>query len=115
MPFNITKAIDQNKFILDIAGAKQKALSENLVNINTPGYVRQDIKFEDYLGGMNKPMETDLSREMGAVSSPEEGGGKVNMMKELVAMQKNALFYTLATKRITKLAQDVKTVTQLGR
>jgi len=115
MPFNLTGIIDQNKRILDIAGAKQKALSENLANINTPGYVRQDIKFENYLGGMNKPLETDLSREMGAVSLPEQDGGKVNMMEELIAMQKNSLFYTLATRRISIVAKNIKAAIQLGR
>ncbi len=115
MPFNLTKIIDQNKRILDIAGAKQKALSENLANINTPGYVRQDIKFKDYLGGMNKPLETDLSREMGSVSLPEDGNGKVNMMEELIAMQKNSLFYTVAARRISIVAKNIKAVTQIGR
>ena len=114
MPFNLNKEIDKTDFILDLIGAKQKALSTNLANINTPGYVRQDVSFEQYLGNYSKPLETDLSRRMGSVAMPEQEG-EVNMTEELVAMQKNALFYTMASRRVSKLIENLKTVTQLGR
>lgn len=114
MPFSLNKEIDKTDFILDLIGAKQKALSTNLANINTPGYVRQDISFEQYLGNYDKPLETDLSRRMGSVSLSDEEG-KVNMTEELVAMQRNALFYTMATRRASKIIEDLKSVTQLGR
>ena len=33
------------------AAARQEALASNIANIETPGYVRQDVRFEDALQG----------------------------------------------------------------
>ncbi len=115
MPFSLSKEIDHTHFVMDLIGAKQKAVSTNLANINTPGYVRQDISFEQHLGNYNKPLETDLSRKMGSVSLARQDGHDINMTEELAAIQKNALFYTVATRRISKVLEEIKTVTQLGR
>ncbi|HSA06560.1 MAG TPA: hypothetical protein P5556_05230 [Candidatus Gastranaerophilales bacterium] len=115
MSFGFDKEINKTNFILDIIGAKQKALSTNLANINTPGYVRQDVKFDQYLGSLDKPLETDLSKKMGSISLPEEGNDRINMTEELAEMQRNSLFYTIATRRISKVFEDLKTVSQLGR
>jgi len=114
MPFNITKEINKTNFILDVIGAKQEALSINLANINTPGYVRQDVSFEQYLG-QHSPLETKLSQKLGSTALPEERDRKVNLTEELAAMQRNSLYYTIAARRISKLVQEIKTVTQLGR
>ncbi len=115
MPFNLNKEIDKTNFILDLIGARQKALSTNLVNVNTPGYVRQDVSFEDYLGNYDKPLETDLSKKMGAVSLAKQGEQEIDVTEELMAMQKNSLFYTIATRKISKTIESLKAVTQLGR
>jgi len=115
MPFNLNKEIDKANFILDIIGARQEALSTNLANINTPGYVRKDISFEKYLGSYNKALETDLSRRMGSVTLPKQGEEGINMTEELAAMQRNALFYTIASRRTAKLIEEIKTVSQIGR
>ncbi len=115
MPFNLNKEIDKTNFILDLIGAKQKALSTNLANINTPGYVRQDVSFEKYLGSYGKPLETDLSRKMGSVSPVREEKQEINMTEELIAMQKNSLFYAVAARKISKVLEEIRTVTQMGR
>ena len=114
MIFNISKTINHNKYFLDLIGAKQEALSANLANINTPGYVRQDVKFEQYLGN-SKPLETGLSRQMGSTALPDEENKRVNMTEELVEMQRNSIFYSIASRRISKLAQEIKTVVQVGK
>ena len=114
MVFGITNNIDKNGFYLSLIGAKQEALGANLANINTPNYVRKDVKFEQYMGN-SKPLETDLSVKMGSTSLPGEENKKVNMTEELVSMQRNSLFYSIASRRVSKLAQEIKTVIQLGR
>lgn len=115
MPFHLTEELDKTNFILDLIGAKQKAVSTNLANLNTPGYVRNDVDFEQYLKSYNKPLETDLSRRMGSMSLARGGEQEINMTEELIAMQKNALFYTVATRRASKILEELKTVTQIGR
>ncbi len=115
MAFSFNGSIDKTNMILDILGVKQKALSSNIANVNTPGYVRQDISFEQCLGQLDSPLETKMSKKMGANPIMEEKQGKVNISDELIAMQKNALFYSVATRRANSLFQELKTIAQLGK
>ena len=114
MVFNITKHINKTGCVLDVIGARQEALSTNLANINTPNYVRRDVKFEQYLG-QNKPLETELSQKLGSVGLPDEEDKQVNMTEELAAMQRNSLYYSMATRRVSNLVQEIKTALQVGR
>lgn len=107
--------IDKTNLVLDVIAKRQEAIGANLANIHTPGYVRQDISFEQYLGRVNSPLETSLSKKVGPSALMINEGGEVNPAQEMILMQKNALFYTLATRRVTTVIQELKTVAQLGR
>lgn len=115
MRFNSNDSIDKTNLILDVIAKRQEAIGANLTNVNTPGYVRQDINFEQYIGSLNSPLETRLSKKIGPSAMLKTEEGEVNPAQELILMQKNALFYTLATRRITATIQQLKTVAQLGR
>ncbi len=58
--------------MMDLITQKQRALGSNLANIDTPGYVRRDIDFADYLNSMNSPLETKLSEKLGPSGVIEE-------------------------------------------
>jgi flagellar basal-body rod protein FlgB len=115
MPFDLNKNLDKTNLILDLIGARQKAISSNIANVNTPGYVRQDINFEEYLDTVNKPLETTLSQKMGPSPLVSDKGGDVVLAEELVAIQKNSLLYSIASRRASMILQELKTVAQLGR
>ncbi|MBR1460947.1 hypothetical protein IJ596_04875, partial [bacterium] len=44
--------------MMDLIAQKQRALGANIANVDTPGYIRQDIDFGQYLSTMNSPLET---------------------------------------------------------
>ena len=44
--------------MMDLITQKQRALGSNIANVDTPGYVRRDIDFADYLGTLGNPIET---------------------------------------------------------
>jgi len=115
MNLNSHNSIDKTNLILDIIAKRQEVIGANLTNVNTPGYVRQDINFEQYLGSLNSPLETALSKKLGVSPMMDTEGGDVNPAQELILMQKNALFYTLATRRVTSAIQELKSIAQLGR
>ena len=115
MPFSLNHDLDKNNLILDLVGARQKAISSNLANVNTPGYVRQTVNFEEYLDTINKPLETKLSKRMGPNPLLYDKEDKVIVAEELMDMQRNALIYSIATRRTSKIIQEMKSVTQLGR
>ena len=51
--------------MMDLISQRQRALGSNIANVDTPGYIRQDINFGQYLSTMNSPLETQLSEKLG--------------------------------------------------
>lgn len=115
MSFGLNGQLDKTNLLLDLITVKQQAISSNIANINTPGYVRQDISFEQYIGKLNSPLETKMSKKIGPCPIMEEKKGKINIAEELMAMQKNSLFYSVAARRANSLIQELKTVAQIGK
>lgn len=101
---------------LDLIAQKQRALSSNVANIDTPGYVRKDINFQQYLGTTNSPLETELSAKLGPSAIIEDREvGSIDAARELTEMQKNSILYNVATKRMRSLITELKTVINVGK
>ena len=111
----ITNSLKSSNNVLDLLAAKQQVISENLANMNTPGYRRRDINFSQYLAGHNNPLETKLSEKLGASPFNVTADGEVSSTEELMDMQKVQVFYTVATRQMTSVIQQMKQVTQSGR
>lgn len=102
--------------ILDLIAKKQKVIGENLANIDTPGYVRKDVNFGQYLGSMDNSLGTQLASKFGpAPISEDTTGGEVNPANELMELQKNSLLYTMATRRMSNIITEMKTVINVGK
>ncbi|MEI7474450.1 MAG: hypothetical protein WCK67_06685 [bacterium] len=115
MGYTPTNPIDSASMMLDLISRKQEAIGANITNVNTPNYERQDINFSQYLGTLNSPLETKLSKKMGPCPVATNSGEKVRISEELIAMQKNALFYSVASRRVSTLISQYKTIAQVGR
>ena len=102
--------------MMDLITQKQRALGSNLANIDTPGYVRRDIDFADYLNTMNSPLETKLSEKLGPSGVIEERQyEEIDPAHELMVIQQNSLLYTMATRRMSNIITEMKTVINVGK
>ena len=102
--------------MMDLISQRQRALGSNLANIDTPGYVRRDVNFGDYLGSMNSPLETKLSEKLGPSGVIDERRGEeIDPANELMQIQQNSLFYTMATRRMSNIITEMKTVINVGK
>ena len=102
--------------MMDLIAKKQKLLGSNLANMDTPGYVRQDMDFASYLGTMNSPLETKLSEKLGP--SPiltDRDNQEIDPANELMEMQQNSILYTMATRRMSNIISQMKTVINVGK
>lgn len=80
------------------ASRRQSALSANLANANTPGYVRQDVDFQDALAGAvdgggdvaKLSFEPTADRGAGAVRAD---GNTVDIDTEMASLNQNSLLY----------------------
>lgn len=116
MTFTPIDGISQTNIIMDLISAKQKAIGSNLANVDTPGYVRKDINFGQYLNTMNSPLETKLSNQLGPSGVMEEHSGEtVNPANELMELQRNSLLYTMATRRMSSIITQMRTVVNVGK
>ena len=116
MSYTNLDAIGKTSLMLDLISQKQRALGSNVANVDTPGYVRRDIDFSQYLGTMNSPLETKLSEKLGPSGVLEEQQRhEIDIAEELTEMQKNALLYTMATRRMSNIITQMKTVVNVGK
>ncbi len=107
--------IDKTNFMLDLISNRQEALAGNLSNIDTPGYVRRDIEFSQYINTMNSPLETELSRKMGPSGVISERQTQMTAEDELAMMQKNSILYAMATRRMSTTITELRSVLNVGR
>lgn len=107
-------SLDKCNLMLDLAAHRQRALAGNLSNVDTPGYIRKDVDFSQYLGSMNSPLETELSEKLGPSAIIQDNQGKVDAVHEISEMHKNAIIYKTAIKRVTSTLSELKTVMSVG-
>ncbi len=102
--------------MMDLISQRQRALGSNLANVDTPGYVRRDINFGDYLNTLNNPLETQLSERLGPSGVIEERRyEEIDPANELMELQQNSLLYSMATRRMSNIITEMKTVINVGK
>ena len=116
MSYTSMDALGKTNLMLDLISQKQRALGSNVANVDTPGYVRRDVDFSQYLGSMNSPLETKLSTKLGpsAIIDDRERQ-EIDIAEEFSEIQKNSLLYTVATRRMSNIITQMKTVVNVGK
>lgn len=109
-------SVGKVSLMMDLISQRQRAIGSNIANVDTPGYVRKDIDFATYLGTMNSPLETKLSQKLGPSAIIEERVyDEINPAEELIALQENSLLYSMATRRMSNIITEMKTVINVGK
>jgi flagellar basal body rod protein FlgB len=102
--------------MLDLISQRQRALGSNVANVDTPGYVRRDVDFSQYLGSMNSPLETQLSAKLGpAAIIDDREKTEIDIAEEFSEIQRNSILYNVATRRMTNIITQMKSVINVGR
>ena len=116
MSFTSLDALGKTSLMMDLISQRQRALGSNVANVDTPGYVRRDIDFSTYLGSMNSPLETKLSEKLGPSAIMEDKTRtEIDIAEEFAEIQKNSLLYTVATRRMSNIITQMKTVINVGK
>ena len=114
--FSPIDSMGKVSLMMDLISQRQRAIGSNIANIDTPGYVRKDINFQTYLGSMNSPLETKLAQKLGPSGIIEDREyEEINPAQELIAMQENSLMYSMATRRMSNIITEMKTVINVGK
>ena len=116
MTFTSLDSMGKTNLMLDLISQRHRALGANVANVDTPGYVRKDIDFSQYIGSMNSPIETKLSTALGPSGIMEDRQRQeIDIAEELAEIQKNSLMYTMAARRMSNIITEMKTVLNVGK
>lgn len=104
--------------LLDAAALRQEAIASNLANSETPGYRRLDIAPDFEMQLRAQTASGDLIRDPDALAptlvedrharSSRPDGNTVEVEKELLAMNKNAVEYEYLTEVVSNNIKQLK-------
>jgi len=117
------------KNYLDVASLRQRVAAHNLANLNTPGYKRLSVRFEDKLqkalNSEKLPLATPLEQhiknrpDLREVSPSVERNytttmradlNNVNLEQELTLLAANTVCYSLAAQRLSGKFEELSYV-----
>jgi flagellar basal-body rod protein FlgB len=97
---------------LDAASLRQQAIASNIANVNTVGYVRQEVSFESQLDDVRQEIaergSTDLftlasvNARVAAATARGGANAKVELDMEMADMASNAMQYQTLLKALAK-------------
>ena len=102
-------------------GLRQKAIANNVANLETPGYRRIDVKFEELLAkSLDSSGSVDLSELEPEIYQPKQtlvksNGNDVSLEGEVGAMIKNSLRYKTYIRLLNKRYSQIELAINVGR
>ncbi len=104
--------------LLDVAELRHRVIAQNVANVNTPGYHRQEVLFEDALGDALKqgndhavkgirPQIVEAAGDVGRAD-----GNTVDIDDEMGRLEKNTMLYRLyaqiMTSKLSRMRSAIK-------
>ncbi|MDF2521732.1 MAG: flagellar basal-body rod protein FlgB [Clostridia bacterium] len=129
---NNTKVLEK---ALDAAWLKNEAISNNIANVNTPGYKKSYVRFEEQLAGAASEFQTGslkknknflpIGNDTRDIPAPEvlqdtftsarQDGNNVDIDVEMAELAKNTIKYNALITQISKQFGNIKMVISEGR
>lgn len=108
--------------LIDVSAVRHRVIANNMANVNTPGYKRLEVSFENELkAALNGNSTKDISLvQPKVVVSKDPGtmrndGNNVTMEGEVSSLVKNALTYNIYVQLLSKKFAALKTAIGGGR
>lgn len=113
MPDSTMKKLES---MLDVAAYRQRILTSNIANADTPGYRAKDIDFQRELDraieSVGKTASYTVYEPM--TTLPNRDGNTVNIEVEMAKIAENSLMYTAGTQLLSMKLRMLKSVLQGG-
>jgi len=119
--FNSTKVMEK---ALDGAWTRNEAISQNIANVDTPGYKRKTVAFEDLIKNAMDGSATSNSsvdnveiqvNEDNSTLSTRQDGNNVDIESEMVSMAKNTIQYNTLVQSLSSSYKRLASVISGGR
>ena len=110
---------------LDAAGLRHRVIADNIANVETPGFVRSDVTFNDQLREALSASDPDTAMrhvksiepqvEPDTLSPPNPNGSNVNIDKEMAELTKNDLQYETLVQLLNLKGSMIKAAITEGK
>jgi flagellar basal-body rod protein FlgB len=118
---------------LTAASLRQKVISNNIANVNTPGFKRSEVVFEDLLRqaigssdklGLMRTNAKHIPNTLGSVKAQSNpintttmrtDGNNVDVDVEMAEMAKNNIYYNAVAQGLSKYYSGLKSVINGGK
>jgi len=101
--------------LLDVAGLRHRVLAQNVANVNTPGYRRLEVSFEDAVarqpqGHEDKAVLQVQPKVVEDSQGPERvDGNNVDIDAEMGRLSKNTLLYNVYAQLLASRLASMRT------
>ena len=92
--------------LMDVATVRQRVLANNLANINTPGFKRQDVRFQEALasavemGGIDQVKQVKPDIYLDTTMPARADGNTVSLEDEMSKMVQNNILFDFSAKTL---------------
>lgn len=118
---------------LSASSLRQNVISNNIANVNTPGYKKSEVSFESMLqsaiAGEKLPMvktnERHLTLQKNGIPNPEINavtntsirmdGNNVDIDMEMAELAKNSIYYNAVAQQLGNYFSGIKSAIKEGR
>ncbi len=119
---------------LDAAWMRNEVITNNIANVNTPGYKKSDVSFEEQLAGakqfqigstIKNPKFLPIGNDTQSIPAPQmiqqtntsarKDGNNVDIDVEMAELAKNTIKYNALITQISKQFGNIKMVLNEGR
>lgn len=101
--------------LLNAVSDRQQLLANNLTNVNTPGFVRQDMDFSSVMKDLKNDNSKKSVDRIIEQATYRDNSKPASYENELAEMSKNQLHYVLLTRINGHIYQHLEEATQSGR
>lgn len=107
---------DLIKKTLDVSSLRQRTISSNIANINTPNYKVNKVEFEKYLAnatesisinkthdkhfGIGNPLDMELEVEKRETTAVNDNGNNVDIDLEMTELAANEIYYNILVQQL---------------
>jgi len=113
--------------VLDATAARQRAIADNIANIDTPGFTRRDVSFHDQLASAlsdadeqpllaaSRVSEVEPRPVLDTQSPSRADGNNVDIDREMASVAQNTLEYEAAAEIVKVKLAMLRTAVSEGR
>jgi len=127
--WNLLSDVNSQALVVALRGtaARHTAVANNVANVDTPGFIRADVKFEEALAAAldlarRAPnhncggLQTLSLRPTKDISAPARAdGNNVDIDREMVVLARNALSYQAAIETLSARIRMLRSAIKQGR